>query len=78
MSPLAQAIEQAVQFRPVPSPARRGFLEHAFATGGPERLRLQGVVLFVPSGARVERQQELIDAMKLVEVREGSLYCQRL
>ena len=47
---LAQMVQQAMQFRPVPAPAGRGFLEQASATGGPECLRLQGVVLFVSLG----------------------------
>ena len=47
---LPQMVEQTMQFRPVPAPAGRGFFEQASATGGPECLRLQGVVLFVPLG----------------------------
>ena len=47
---LAQMVEHAVQLRPVPTPAGGGLFEQASATGGPERLRLQGVVLFVPLG----------------------------
>ena len=43
-------IQQAVQLRPVPSSTGGGFLEQTLTTGGFERFRLQGVVLFVPFG----------------------------
>jgi DNA invertase Pin-like site-specific DNA recombinase len=47
---LPQMVEAAVQLRPIPSAAGRGLLEQASATGDLERLRLQGVVLFVALG----------------------------
>jgi hypothetical protein len=39
---LAQMVEQSMQLWPIPTPAGRGLLEQAFATGGFERFRLQG------------------------------------
>ena len=41
-------MEHTVQFRTVPAAAGSRCLEQPPATGGPERFRLQGVVLFVP------------------------------
>jgi hypothetical protein len=47
---LAQMVEQSMQLRPIPSPAGRGLLEQASATGGLKRFRLQGVILCVSLG----------------------------
>jgi Tn3 transposase DDE domain len=47
---VAQMIEHAVQFRPVPAAAGGRFLEQAPATRGSECLRLQGVILLVSLG----------------------------
>ena len=47
---VAQLVEHAVQFGPVPAPAGGGFLEDAAAAGGAEGLGLHGIALLVAFG----------------------------